>query len=754
MSAQPVTSPSCSAAAQQTQEIQRSDEKRTQLKAAWDEKWTALTKNGPSVQGVTIPPDVETKVKTMLRDLEPYVKWHYAAQGSVAAACKHLKDPRGKGNHKTNQMKNVCKVFVQVVHWMGNLDKYGKKKNGMTKEDDWKQYLRCVIGYEFLLRVLLPKYKVEDFMDVIFKTMKGGGTEGALSSMGGICSWVKINDVKEMEELIGDEVQKWLNEAKGDWRGGRIMGFHNIIAWSRYTDEKEKQQAKAKQKTQTCNSDRIMDLFQAGESGKLENIVPPLPPPPPPPPLPPHPPPPPENCIKDKNGLCERVSCVINKWVKNNTITSGKPNGQAGSPPWNDFWEKHINVKLQEMFTAMTNTNSSSNVSQYCNTVGEDNSAERKVCGHFAAGLEAIYKIAPGSAKHKDDDQLLHRTMMCAALNAYADQLITKANGKKSNCKVKEGIDGAFEKSQNIKDKTPPCSTDGDKCIKCERKSNFSCDITQKEVEAEWNKLLAGTKTEMSSALSSIDTLCQPPPVPPPSAPSIPASSTSSSSSSNSSGSSSSSSGAGSTAPGGAAAPAAKAKSSTKAGRKGRIRPTSPPRGRKGEGWMEGFPSDSIHPYLPLVPSILGIMTITYFLWKYFGPLGKGGPRFRRSPAEIPGPSVQEQVLDHVQQEAGPHEYRLVKERKPRSSPTRTKRSGRVNRRTIIEIHFEVLDECQKGNTQLAQKDFLELLVQEFMGSEFMEVEQFPMENVLMESLPMERVSIEEVPSLGSGLMV
>ncbi|SBO25857.1 SICAvar, type I [Plasmodium knowlesi strain H] len=168
--------------------------------------------------------------------------------------------------------------------------------------------------------------------------------------------------------------------------------------------------------------------------------------------------------------------------------------------------------------------------------------------------------------------------------------------------------------------------------------------------------------------------------------------------------------------------------------------------------------TDLLTPFLPLAPVSIGLSAMAYYLWKYFGPLGKGGPRFRRSPTEIPGPSVQEQVLDQVE-EAGPHEYRLVKERKPRSAPTRTKRSGPVNRRTIIEIHFEVLDECQKGDTQLNQKDFLELLVQEFMGSEFMEEEQVLKEEVLMEgvpmeSVPMELVPTEEVPSLGSVFMV
>ncbi|CAA9990669.1 SICAvar, type I [Plasmodium knowlesi strain H] len=158
--------------------------------------------------------------------------------------------------------------------------------------------------------------------------------------------------------------------------------------------------------------------------------------------------------------------------------------------------------------------------------------------------------------------------------------------------------------------------------------------------------------------------------------------------------------------------------------------------------------TDLLTPFLPLAPVSIGLSAMAYYLWKYFGPLGKGGQRFRRSPAEIPGPSVQEQVLDHVE-EAGSHEYRLVKKRKPRSAATRTERSGHANRRAIIEIHFEVLDECQKGDTQLNQKDFLELLVQEFMGSEFMKEEQVPKEEVLMEGVPIERV-----PILGSGFMV
>ncbi|CAA9986089.1 SICAvar, type I (fragment) [Plasmodium knowlesi strain H] len=171
-------------------------------------------------------------------------------------------------------------------------------------------------------------------------------------------------------------------------------------------------------------------------------------------------------------------------------------------------------------------------------------------------------------------------------------------------------------------------------------------------------------------------------------------------------------------------------------------------------------PWDRLIPFVALAPATVAISIFSYLIWKYFAQLRKIR-LYRRAPLRIPGPSVQEQLLDHVE-EAGPHEYQLVKERKPPSVPARTKRSGRdpadggrVNRRTIIKIHFELVDECQKGNTKLTQNDFLELLVQEFMGSELMEEEeQVSKEEVLMQGVPMESVPMERVPILGSVFMV
>ncbi|ANQ08084.1 SICA antigen [Plasmodium coatneyi] len=159
-------------------------------------------------------------------------------------------------------------------------------------------------------------------------------------------------------------------------------------------------------------------------------------------------------------------------------------------------------------------------------------------------------------------------------------------------------------------------------------------------------------------------------------------------------------------------------------------------------------------PYLPLAPAAIGISVMTYLLWKYFGMLRKERKRYRRE-HQLRGPlPLGQQIVDHVDDQAdGPHEYTLVKEREPRSTPKkrRKKRAGGrrrgVRRRMIIDIHLEVLDECQKGNTKLVQEDFFEILVQEFMGSEFIKEEKVP-----KEQLPMVDVPKEQVPSSDPGL--
>ncbi|ANQ06250.1 SICA antigen [Plasmodium coatneyi] len=172
----------------------------------------------------------------------------------------------------------------------------------------------------------------------------------------------------------------------------------------------------------------------------------------------------------------------------------------------------------------------------------------------------------------------------------------------------------------------------------------------------------------------------------------------------------------------------------------------------KKEGMVN--PSDLLIPYLPTIPVLIGTSIISYLLWKYFF-LGKRRKRYRRAHQVRGPPALEEQLLDDVDdQDDGPHEYTLVKERKQlRSVPTgRTKspkKQGvgrpaghRVGRRTIIDIHLEILNECQKGGLHSMKEDFFEILVQEFMGSEFIKEEKVP-----KDSVPKEVVLKEQVPS-------
>ncbi|ANQ06092.1 SICA antigen [Plasmodium coatneyi] len=166
-------------------------------------------------------------------------------------------------------------------------------------------------------------------------------------------------------------------------------------------------------------------------------------------------------------------------------------------------------------------------------------------------------------------------------------------------------------------------------------------------------------------------------------------------------------------------------------------------RTNNGNGRKEGMdnPSELLTPYLPTIPVFIGLSVTSYLLWKYLALPGKR-KRYRRAP-QIRGPlPLEQQIVDEVDDQAdGTHEYTLVKERKPRSTPIKRRKKrgvdrravGRrrgVRRRMIIDIHLEVLAECQKGDLHSTKGDYFTILVQEFMGSEFIKEENVPKEQV------------------------
>ncbi|ANQ10532.1 SICA antigen [Plasmodium coatneyi] len=131
---------------------------------------------------------------------------------------------------------------------------------------------------------------------------------------------------------------------------------------------------------------------------------------------------------------------------------------------------------------------------------------------------------------------------------------------------------------------------------------------------------------------------------------------------------------------------------------------------------------------------MIGTAVMGYLLTKYLTLPGKNRKRYRRA-YQVRGPTLQEQIMDHVDQPV-PHEYYIVKERKPRSTHIKrrkkqgVRRRGGVRCRMIIDIHLEVLDQCQKEDLHSTKEDFLAILVEEFMGSEFIKGENVPKEEV------------------------
>ncbi|ANQ08487.1 SICA antigen [Plasmodium coatneyi] len=154
-----------------------------------------------------------------------------------------------------------------------------------------------------------------------------------------------------------------------------------------------------------------------------------------------------------------------------------------------------------------------------------------------------------------------------------------------------------------------------------------------------------------------------------------------------------------------------------------------------------------VPPVRPAGPSSPSPLKPNEVVRNYFF-LGKRRKRYKRA-HQVRGPAtLEEQLPDHGDHQDCPHEYTLVKKRRqPRSVPTKTKKPKErvpghrgLGRRMIIDIHLEVLDECQKEDLHSTKENFFEILVQEFIGSEFIKEEYVPEEQVSMVDVPKELV--------------
>ncbi|KJP86077.1 hypothetical protein AK88_04268 [Plasmodium fragile] len=120
-------------------------------------------------------------------------------------------------------------------------------------------------------------------------------------------------------------------------------------------------------------------------------------------------------------------------------------------------------------------------------------------------------------------------------------------------------------------------------------------------------------------------------------------------------------------------------------------------------------------PILFFLASVI-VALLGYSLWKYFAHLGQKRRRTYRTVRDVPSPPLDEDILDHLQRgDLPPPAYGYTMVTQPASIPGR-KRPPRVHKRTIIELHLQVLHECEATNWENVKDDYLHILVEEFMA--------------------------------------
>ncbi|KJP84850.1 hypothetical protein AK88_05520 [Plasmodium fragile] len=114
--------------------------------------------------------------------------------------------------------------------------------------------------------------------------------------------------------------------------------------------------------------------------------------------------------------------------------------------------------------------------------------------------------------------------------------------------------------------------------------------------------------------------------------------------------------------------------------------------------------------------SALTVALLGYSLWKYFAYLAKRR-RTYRTVRDVPSPPLDEEIWQHLQRGDLPppdYGYTMIKDRPPASTSARRRRHPRVHTRTIIELHLEVLNECEAPEWENAKDDYLQIVVEEF----------------------------------------
>ncbi|KJP88320.1 hypothetical protein AK88_01936 [Plasmodium fragile] len=116
--------------------------------------------------------------------------------------------------------------------------------------------------------------------------------------------------------------------------------------------------------------------------------------------------------------------------------------------------------------------------------------------------------------------------------------------------------------------------------------------------------------------------------------------------------------------------------------------------------------------------SALIVALLGYSLWQYFAHLGQKRRRTFRTVRDVPSPPLDKEILDHLQRGELPppdYGYTMIRDTQPGRLPAaRRRRHPRVHTRTIIDLHLEVLHECDATAWENVKDDYLQILVEEF----------------------------------------
>ncbi|KJP84714.1 hypothetical protein AK88_05654, partial [Plasmodium fragile] len=102
----------------------------------------------------------------------------------------------------------------------------------------------------------------------------------------------------------------------------------------------------------------------------------------------------------------------------------------------------------------------------------------------------------------------------------------------------------------------------------------------------------------------------------------------------------------------------------------------------------------------------------------YFAHLGKKRRRTYRTVRDVPSPPLDDEILEHLQRGELPppdYGYTIIRERgRDKFADRRGQRPPRVHKRTIIELHLEVLHECEAAEWENVKDDYLQIVVEQF----------------------------------------